>query len=126
MMSFPEIAPSPPNPRPASWRESLAVYLQPRVLIVLLLGFSSGLFAVPLNAWLQEAAGAQEKGKMVSYPSGTETVSGYLAAPAGSAQSRSSSPSTRSTPWNVVSASSMAAVLARGEYVAAAPAAPSG
>src|SRR5690349_24093042 len=26
-----------------SWRESLAVYLQPRVLIVMLLGFSSGL-----------------------------------------------------------------------------------
>ena len=26
-----------------SWRESLAVYLQPRVLIVLLLGFSSGI-----------------------------------------------------------------------------------
>ena len=26
-----------------SWRDSLAVYLQPRVLIVLLLGFSSGL-----------------------------------------------------------------------------------
>src|SRR4026207_1774741 len=28
---------------PPSWRESLAVYLQPRVLIVMLLGFSSGL-----------------------------------------------------------------------------------
>ena len=27
----------------ASWRDSLAVYLQPRVLIVLFLGFSSGL-----------------------------------------------------------------------------------
>jgi len=27
----------------ASWRESLSVYLQPRVLIVLFLGFSSGL-----------------------------------------------------------------------------------
>src|SRR4249919_333369 len=27
----------------ASWRESMAVYLQPRVLIVLFLGFSSGL-----------------------------------------------------------------------------------
>src|ERR1700756_3618848 len=32
-----EIAPKP------SWRESLAVYLQPRVLIVMFLGFSSGL-----------------------------------------------------------------------------------
>src|SRR5207245_7292272 len=31
-----------PAPR-ASWRDSIAVYLQPRVLIVLLLGFSSGL-----------------------------------------------------------------------------------
>ena len=27
----------------SSWREGLAVYLQPRVLIVLFLGFSSGL-----------------------------------------------------------------------------------
>ncbi|MDB5501473.1 MAG: major facilitator superfamily 1 [Tardiphaga sp.] len=35
-------APLVPVPR-ASWRESMAVYLQPRVLIVLLLGFSSGL-----------------------------------------------------------------------------------
>lgn len=31
-----------PKPR-ATWRESMTVYLQPRVLIVLLLGFSSGL-----------------------------------------------------------------------------------
>lgn len=30
------------------------------------------------------AAGAQEKGKMVSYPSGSETVSAYLSAPEGS------------------------------------------
>jgi carboxymethylenebutenolidase len=29
------------------------------------------------------AAGAQEKGRMVSYPSGSESVSGYLAAPEG-------------------------------------------
>src|SRR5258708_25196322 len=28
---------------PTSWRDAFAVYLQPRVLIVLLLGFSSGL-----------------------------------------------------------------------------------
>ncbi len=35
---------TPPALQPrASWRESMAVYLQPRVLIVLLLGFSSGL-----------------------------------------------------------------------------------
>jgi MFS transporter, PAT family, beta-lactamase induction signal transducer AmpG len=32
----------PESPRP-SWRDAFAVYLQPRVLIVLLLGFSSGL-----------------------------------------------------------------------------------
>ena len=38
-MNTPEAA---PNPAP-SWRDGLAVYLQRRVLIVLLLGFSSGL-----------------------------------------------------------------------------------
>src|ERR1700722_8703052 len=38
----PSIAPKPGVPRPG-FRESLAVYLQKRVLIVLLLGFSSGL-----------------------------------------------------------------------------------
>src|SRR4029079_16288956 len=37
-----EAAPTATPPR-TSWRESLAVYLQPRVLIVMLLGFSSGL-----------------------------------------------------------------------------------
>jgi PAT family beta-lactamase induction signal transducer AmpG len=44
---------------PASWRESLAVYLQPRVLIVLLLGFSSGLplalSGSTLLVWMREA-----------------------------------------------------------------------
>jgi len=43
----------------ASWRESFAVYLQPRVLIVLLLGFSSGLplalSGSTLLIWLREA-----------------------------------------------------------------------
>src|SRR6201990_1186729 len=42
-----------------SWRESLAVYLQPRVLIVLLLGFSSGLplalSGSTLQVWMREA-----------------------------------------------------------------------
>jgi MFS transporter, PAT family, beta-lactamase induction signal transducer AmpG len=42
-----------------SWRESLAVYLQPRVLIVLLLGFSSGLplalSGSTLRFWLRES-----------------------------------------------------------------------
>ena len=36
-------APAETADAPTSWRESLAVYLQPRVLIVMLLGFSSGL-----------------------------------------------------------------------------------
>jgi len=42
-----------------SWRESLAVYLKPRVLIVLLLGFSSGLplalSGSTLLVWMREA-----------------------------------------------------------------------
>src|SRR5213079_1662833 len=42
-----------------SWRESLAVYLQPRVLIVLLLGFSSGLplalSGSTLLVWMRES-----------------------------------------------------------------------
>ena len=43
-MTVPEAAPtvSEADSR-ASWRESMAVYLQPRVLIVMMLGFSSGL-----------------------------------------------------------------------------------
>src|SRR5258705_3548158 len=47
-----------PTPR-ASWREGLAVYLQPRVLIVLLLGFSSGLplalSGSTLLVWMRES-----------------------------------------------------------------------
>src|SRR5690242_21806612 len=43
----------------ASWREGLAVYLQPRVLIVMLLGFSSGLplalSGSTLLIWMREA-----------------------------------------------------------------------
>jgi MFS transporter, PAT family, beta-lactamase induction signal transducer AmpG len=43
----------------ASWRDGLAVYLQPRVLIVLLLGFSSGLplalSGSTLLIWMREA-----------------------------------------------------------------------
>ncbi len=42
----------------ASWRDSLAVYLQPRVLIVLMLGFSSGLplalSGSTLQVWMRE------------------------------------------------------------------------
>jgi PAT family beta-lactamase induction signal transducer AmpG len=41
-MTSPESAEKSAPPR-ASWREAMAVYLQPRVLIVLVLGFSSGL-----------------------------------------------------------------------------------
>jgi MFS transporter, PAT family, beta-lactamase induction signal transducer AmpG len=50
-----EDTPSPP----ASWRDGLAVYLQPRVLIVLLLGFSSGLplalSGSTLLIWMRES-----------------------------------------------------------------------
>src|SRR5665213_631114 len=61
MTSAPDRQPETPisrKPR-ASWRESLAVYLQPRVLIVLLLGFSAGLpFSLAgqtLQAWMTES-----------------------------------------------------------------------
>src|SRR5580700_2590494 len=51
--SLPEMKPR------ASWREGLAVYLQRRVLIVLLLGFSSGLplalSGSTLLVWMREA-----------------------------------------------------------------------
>jgi PAT family beta-lactamase induction signal transducer AmpG len=53
-------SPASATPAPApSWRESLAVYLQPRVLIVLMLGFSSGLplalSGSTLLVWMSEA-----------------------------------------------------------------------
>ncbi len=48
-----------PTPRTPGWTRSLAVYLQPRVLAILFLGFSSGLplllTASTLAAWLTEA-----------------------------------------------------------------------
>ncbi|MFB9262866.1 AmpG family muropeptide MFS transporter [Bradyrhizobium erythrophlei] len=48
-----------PAPLSASWRDSLAVYLQPRVLIVMLLGFSSGLplalSGSTLQIWMRES-----------------------------------------------------------------------
>ena len=61
-MTAPEATSEPtsisPTPR-ASWRDSLAVYLQPRVLIVLLLGFSSGLplalSGSTLLVWMRES-----------------------------------------------------------------------
>src|SRR5947199_5328127 len=61
-MTAPEAASKPtivaPVPR-ASWREGLAVYLQRRVLIVLLLGFSSGLplalSGSTLLVWMRES-----------------------------------------------------------------------
>src|SRR3982075_3048605 len=54
------VPPTSATPRPAtSWRDSLAVYTQPRVLIVLLLGFSSGLplalSGSTLLVWLRES-----------------------------------------------------------------------
>src|SRR2546430_656099 len=52
-------APEAASPARASWRESLAVYLQPRVLIVLMLGFSSGLplalSGSTLLVWMRES-----------------------------------------------------------------------
>src|SRR5438552_7830289 len=54
----PPLPSSAPKPRP-SWREAMAVYLQPRVLIVLLLGFSSGLSLAlsgsTLLVWMRES-----------------------------------------------------------------------
>src|SRR3989440_3210852 len=54
-MNAPETTPQPAT----SWRDSLAVYLQRRVLIVLLLGFSSGLplalSGSTLLVWMREA-----------------------------------------------------------------------
>ncbi len=60
-MTAPETASASPEKASApspSWRDSLAVYLQPRVLIVLLLGFSSGLplalSGSTLLVWMRE------------------------------------------------------------------------
>src|ERR1700749_4134424 len=62
-MAAPETGPdrnaSAPTPLKSSWRDALPVYLQPRVLIVLLLGFSSGLplalSGSTLQIWMREA-----------------------------------------------------------------------
>jgi MFS transporter, PAT family, beta-lactamase induction signal transducer AmpG len=61
-MTAPETASASPEKASApspSWRDSLAVYLQPRVLIVLLLGFSSGLplalSGSTLLVWMRES-----------------------------------------------------------------------
>jgi PAT family beta-lactamase induction signal transducer AmpG len=52
-------SPAAPEAPATSWRDSLAVYLQPRVLIVLFLGFSSGLplalSGSTLLVWMREA-----------------------------------------------------------------------
>ena len=58
-MTAPEATSSPEKAPAPTWRESLAVYLQPRVLIVLLLGFSSGLplalSGSTLLVWMRES-----------------------------------------------------------------------
>src|SRR3981081_3898413 len=58
-MTAPEAPPAPAPTSSPTWRDGLAVYLQRRVLIVLLLGFSSGLpVAVsgsPLVVWRRES-----------------------------------------------------------------------
>lgn len=57
-MTAPDSAETAPAPRP-SWREAFAVYLQKRVLIVLFLGFSSGLplalSGSTLLVWMRES-----------------------------------------------------------------------
>jgi PAT family beta-lactamase induction signal transducer AmpG len=57
-MTAPEAAETAQPPRP-SWREAMAVYLKPRVLIVLFLGFSSGLplalSGSTLLVWMRES-----------------------------------------------------------------------
>src|SRR3954451_18347970 len=61
MTSTPDasITPKPRASPPVSWREGWAVYLQRRVLIVLLLGFSSGLplalSGSTLLVWMRES-----------------------------------------------------------------------
>jgi PAT family beta-lactamase induction signal transducer AmpG len=57
-MTAPDAASPTDNPARASWRDGLLVYLQRRVLVVLLLGFSAGLpFSLAgqtLQAWMTE------------------------------------------------------------------------
>src|SRR6187431_3840436 len=60
MTSAPDLSESPLALKPrATWRESFSVYTQPRVLIVLLLGFSSGLplalSGSTLLVWMRES-----------------------------------------------------------------------
>src|SRR3954466_8153255 len=54
-----QLTPSRPDKPPSSWREGFAVYLKPRVLIVLFLGFSAGLplalSGSTLLVWMREA-----------------------------------------------------------------------
>ena len=58
-MTAPEIAKPSETPARATWREAMAVYLQKRVLIVLFLGFSSGLplalSGSTLLVWMRES-----------------------------------------------------------------------
>src|SRR5438093_1736492 len=58
-MTSPEAASEASPPARASWRDGLLVYLQRRVLVVLLLGFSAGLpFSLAgqtLQAWMSES-----------------------------------------------------------------------
>src|SRR3569833_3270383 len=58
-MSAPDLPTTTDDKPPRRWRDALAVYLQPRVLIVLFLGFSSGLplalSGSTLLVWMREA-----------------------------------------------------------------------
>jgi MFS transporter, PAT family, beta-lactamase induction signal transducer AmpG len=59
MTLIPEAAAAPARPSRHAWMEAFAVYLQPRVLIVLFLGFSSGLplalSGSTLLVWMRES-----------------------------------------------------------------------
>ncbi len=58
-MTAPEIVSPSETPPRTSWREAMAVYLQPRVLVVMFLGFASGLplalSGSTLLVWMREA-----------------------------------------------------------------------
>ena len=49
-------------------------------MALVLLGFSAGLFAVPLNALLQQRAGREEKGQLIATNNFMNTIGIFLAA----------------------------------------------
>ena len=58
---------------------ALAAPSYPRTAMALvLLGFSAGLFAVPLNALLQQRAGREEKGQLIATNNFMNTIGIFL------------------------------------------------